>query len=328
MPAYDLAHYEWLRAYLDGDLEGVLQAARRRSDLEGGLAVVQATMRLNRLDEAFGLMEKRITAPVNLKNVVLWEFWTQILHERGDHRRELAEARRGLANIRPTGSQDAVAHAMTFEIRALASLGHSAEVKSRLEELHELQPTNEAFASAARELRWHGYPDAATEVGRLAAQWYQETVRQSPTRRTKILLGRSLGELGEWDRARSIFQELAAESLVETFTPDQVPGFDLAPLGYLGIDAARRGDTLAAEGMIDRLGRLTRPYRHGAHIYWQARIAAELGSCERAVGFLRKAQQAGESVYDANRYELQLEVAEFRRLTDCAAYQRFIAPKG
>jgi tetratricopeptide (TPR) repeat protein len=213
---------------------------------------------------------------------------------------------------------------MTFEIRALAALGHSSEVKSRLEELHELRPTSEAFASAATELRRHGHPDAATEVGRLAAQWYQETVRRSPTRPMKILLARSLAELGEWDRARPILQELAAEPLPETFAPDQVRGYDLVPFGYLGIDAAHRGDTLAAEGMIDRLGRLTRPYRLGAHIYWQARIAAQLGSCERAVAFLREALRTGESVYDY----LRLEVPEFARLKGCAAYQRFSAPKG
>ena len=144
----------------------------------------------------------------------------------------------------------------------------------------------------------------------------------------KILLGRSLIELGDWDSARTIFQELAAEPLVETFTPDQAHGYDLVPLGYLGIDAARKGDTVAANAMIDRLGGLTRPYRKGAHIYWQARIAAQLGSCERAVDLLQNALQAGESVYGANRYELQLEVAEFSSFKDCPRFKRFRAPKG
>ena len=218
--------------------------------------------------------------------------------------------------------------ALTLETRALAALGLSSELRSRLEELHERLPTSEAFVSAARELRWHGHPDEAKQIGQLAAQWYEETLHRSPTRPTKILLARTFFELGEWDRARPIFQELAAEPLPETFTPDQARGYDLVPFGYLGIDAARRGDTLTAEEMIDRLGRLNRPYRLGMHIYWQARIAAQLGSCDRAVAFLREALRAGESVYDADRYEPRLEVAEFARLADCDAYKRFSAPKG
>jgi serine/threonine protein kinase len=327
MPAYDQAHYEWLRKYLDGDLPGVLAAARGRSDLERGNAVVQASMRLNHLDTAYALMRDQIREPVIRHKTVPWEFWTQILHVRGEHSRELKEARKAAANFQSIGSEFGDIIARTLEIRALSAIGDSSELVKRLVELHELRPASPAFASAARELRWHRHPSAAVE--QLAARWYQEALGRSPTRLTKILLARTLFESGQRDRARPLFQELAADSLPEGATADRARGYDLVPLGYLGIDAALRGDTSAALGFIDQLGRMNWRYRLGMHHYWQARIAAQLGRCDRTVALLRDALRAGESVYDALEYELRREVAEFAPLQrTCPSYQQLMTPTG
>ena len=89
-------------------------------------------------------------------------------------------------------------------------------------------------------------------------------------------------------------------------------------LGYLGIDAARRGDTAAAEAVIAKLHRIERPYLFGANLGYEARIAGQLGQCERAAGLLQEGMRKGLSQ--------QREVPEFARL-ECAAYKQYMAPK-
>jgi len=94
------------------------------------------------------------------------------------------------------------------------------------------------------------------------------------------------------------------------------------PLGYLGIDAARRGDTTAAEAMIGRLEKIDRPYLLGANVHWQARIAARLGDCSRSVAFLREAYRRGSSAFYTG-WSFGLEVPEFAKLSGCRAYEEF-----
>jgi hypothetical protein len=79
---------------------------------------------------------------------------------------------------------------------------------------------------------------------------------------------------------------------------------------------------VAANNSIKRLVAFDEPYRFGHIPYWQARIAAQLGQCGRAVDFLRQSLGKGTSVYD------RLEAREFERLVTCRAFQTLRARTG
>jgi TolB-like protein len=314
---YDLAQFDWLRAYLDGDLDGVRSAARP-PDLMLGSAAVQASMRLNRIDEAYALisdvMKKR---PAAEKHPINWQFLTQILHMRGEHRRELREASKGLAEMKKAAADAAVADLLEYKIRALAALGRVDELRPALDELHALRPTSGAFASAARELRWHSHPDSARAVGRLAEQWYREALTHSSDRPLRLAFAETLFELERWDEARTAFAALAAEDRPSPSASQRVRTSEIAAVAYLGIDDARQSDTAAADAVIERLGELDGPFLFGERPYWQARVAARLGQCERAVAYLQEALANGTSVFD----ELRLEASDFKQIETCAAFK-------
>ena len=304
LPA-DLAMYDFQRAWLDGDLEGALRASRRASEL--GMAPgmqVQDAIRLNRLDEANDAVTVMLSKSYARKLPRTWEFVTRTLHYRGDHQRELREARTGIAAIGPDRPE-----LIGYETQALAALGNTKELRPRLEALRALNPAHGGFLTAARELRYHGHPDASKEFGQLAVTWYREAVAASDSATRRRLLAQALYDMGQWDDARAMFQALNAE---DTLTRNFVG------LGYLGIDAARRGDTAAAEAVIAKLHRIERPYLFGANLGYEARIAGQLGQCERAAGLLQEGMRKGLSQ--------QREVPEFARL-ECPAFKQYRAPK-
>jgi TolB-like protein/tetratricopeptide (TPR) repeat protein len=321
LPPYDRAHLDWLRAYLDGNLEGVLNAARRRPDLAGGSAVVQANIRLNRVDQAYALITDVMKRPRDQRHPISWTFLTQILHMRGQHERELEEARQGLAEMRVAASKPAIVELLGYETRALAALGRMEDLRRALDELHTLRPSSESFASATQELRWHGHPDSATAIGRLTVQWYHDALTDSSDRRVRLLLAQTLFELGRWNDARTAFAELAAEKPPATFTMERGLSRDIIPVAYLGIDDARRGDTTAANAVIKQLAESDGTYRFGEREYWEALIAAELGQCERTVALLNQSLEKGTSVYDGSR----MEAFMFKHLEKCRAFETFRA---
>ncbi len=300
----DLANYDFLRAWLDGDLEGSLRASRRIGELGMIGAYAQDAYRLNRLDEAYESVTAALAKAYLRKAPRVWEFATRTLHYRGDHERELREARNGIAAIGPDRPV-----LIGYETQALAALGNTKELRPRLEALKALSPAHAGFLTAARELRYHGHADASKEFGQLAVTWYRQALAVLDTSPTRRQLAMALFDVGAWDEARTMFVALAAA--------DTVAGSYLA-LGYLGIDAARRGDTAGAEAIMATLHRVDRPYVFGSNLAYEARIAAQLGQCERAVGLLQEGTRKGLSQ--------QREAAEFAGL-DCAAFKQYMAPK-
>jgi tetratricopeptide (TPR) repeat protein len=318
LPPYDLAYFDYLRAYLDGDLEAVLRAARRRPDLLAGNAGVQASIRLNRLDTAYALITEVMKRPITQRHPISWQFLTQILHMRGEYDRELQEAQMGLAEMRSTASEPAIADLLGFEVRALAALGRLEDLRRALDEMHTLRDTSEVFASVTRELRWHGHAAAADVIGRVAEQWYRDALTRSSDRHVRLLLAQTLFYLERWNDARAVFDSLAAETLPAAFTSERGRrSGDLIPFAYIGIDDARRGDTSAANTSIARLGQFNNAYGLGEPSYYKALISAEVGQCDRAMAFLRESITRGNSVFDG----LQLEALEFKRIERCTAFQ-------
>jgi hypothetical protein len=183
-----------------------------------------------------------------------------------------------------------------------------------------LDAASPVFLEAARELRWHGHAVAAREFTGIAERWYREA---QPSRQVRVLLAEAMYDGEKWDEARSAFETLAADSLPSGYTIEHARAYDALALGYLGIDAARRGETSVAETMITRLGKLDRPFLLGANIHWQARIAAQLGDCRRTVEFLRKALKNGSSYGSGT---LLSETPQFAKLS-CGEYKDFMKPK-
>jgi len=141
-----------------------------------------------------------------------------------------------------------------------------------------------------------------------------------------LRLAGTLFDLGEWDEARTLYEAMAEEPMPAGYSYDYYFAYDLEPLGYLGIDAARRGDRPAAEGFIQRLGAIDRPYLLGNNLHWQARIAAALGECERTVELLEAALRNGAAYWQWGGFPLLREVPEFAGL-QCPALERFLAFK-
>ena len=299
----DLAMYDFQRAWLDGDLEGALRASRRLSKLGLLGPQVQDAYRLNRLDEAYDAVTVMLSKSYARKGPRTWEFATRTLHFRGDHERELREARNGITAIGP--DRPAL---IGYERQALAALGNTKELRPRLEALKALNPGNGGFLTAARELRHHGHSEASKEFGQLAVAWYRQAVADSTTAGRRSLLAQALYDVGDWEEARTMFAAIAAGDTLRSFVG----------LGYLGIDAARRGDTASAEAVMAKLHRHEISFLLGTNLAWEARIAGQLGQCERAAALLQEALRKGLA-------QLR-EVPEFARL-DCAAFKQYMAPK-
>lgn len=240
---------------------------------------------------------------------------------RGQHERELEEARKGLAEMRVAASEPAIVELLGYETRALAALGRMEDLQRALDELHTLRPASQWFASATRELGWHGHPDSAAAIGRLTAQWYHDALTHSSDRQVRLLLAQTLFELGRWNEARTTFAELAAEKLPANFTRERGLSKDIIPFAYLGIDDARRGDTTAANAAIKQLAESDGTYRFGEREYWEALIVAELGQCERTVALLNQSLEKGTSVYDGSG----MEAVTFKHLEKCRAFETFRA---
>ncbi|MGH7462459.1 MAG: hypothetical protein ACREMA_15720, partial [Longimicrobiales bacterium] len=172
---YERATLDWLQAWVDGNLHGVLEAARDIANIRGGPHLggeaVQAALWLNRLDEAYRRIARMLEPRRHRTSAWLWEQFGLVLHARGEHQRELREIQTGLGLINDKR------FLLPREILALAALGETDTLRARLELAKSsgfLSGNNrDIFRKAASELRAHGHAEAET-FGRLAAQWYRE----------------------------------------------------------------------------------------------------------------------------------------------------------
>ena len=321
LPPYDRAQHDWLRAWLDGDIRGSLNATQRMSTLTGRTTAshAQDANRLNLLREA-ETIRTALETPAGRRNPLAWHQLTHVLHVQGEHDHELREARRGIEEVGES------AYTLALEIRALAALGRTDELRVQLDKHKARSPTSENFKRVARELRYHGDSLQADTFGHLAERWYREAIEKAPTMQVRLQLAETLYDLQKWDAARSLLDSLAADIGTAADTVWRRDSwYDIQTLGYVGLDAARRRDTARANAMIERLARYKRAYLWGSNIYWQARIVAQLGDCERTVKLLEEALRSGTSPYYAED-EIGLEVPQFEALT-CARFTEFRKPK-
>jgi len=241
--------------------------------------------------------------------------WTshlcEALHMLGRYPRELEAARRERArnpeSLRPR----------SWELRALAAMGRVPEVERLLEEsitspAGDMSP-GDAMLRTAVELRAHGQRPAALKTAARAVAWFRGRLESEPDSADwRTGLARALCQTERWDEAYEAFRNLAARN----------PG---APdlLGELGCLAARRGGRDEALRISEELRQLTGPYLFGAHTYWRACIAAQLGDQPGAVELLRQSFAEGVQHTVEQHREMDLEP-----LWDYPPFKELLRPKG
>ena len=285
---YDRYRMDYLAANLRGDHEGALAAARAGVQLVpfGTLrwAFIGALLSANRPREALASLEDIHRRFLELSGAWYfhWQAYTRVLHQLGEHERELNVARESRAYV------DGPLFGMSYEATALAALGRIDSLMPLVEEIRFAAPTpilnpGEVLGSLVEELRAHGQPSAAAAIAREASAWYDEQPAAfQNTPRGRWLHGWLLELDGDLEGAAAVFAALAADSL-------QV----VDALGYQGVIAARRGDGDAAARFAAQLEGLRIERLNGRNTVWRARIAAVLGEREGAVGLLRRAFAEG-----------------------------------
>ena len=215
---------------------------------------------------------------------------TGALHQLGQHEEELKEARRA------RGIYPDLLNSWACEVRALVALGRLEEVDSLVDEAVSLPPRwgyesccmprgtpGLVMLAAAEELRAHGHRDASLKMANRAADWYRTRTGDEAKRDdNRARHGEALYRAERWMEAKAIFAALAAEK----------PAYINAK-GWLGVIAARQGQSAEAQRISAELGALDPKYLYGIEALWQAQIAAILGDKDRAVALLRESVARG-----------------------------------
>jgi DNA-binding SARP family transcriptional activator/TolB-like protein len=312
----ELATLDMLRGWLRGDDHAAYEATRRQALLAPGsigeYQVAEQARRLNRPGESIRVLTDMGPERGELRGwFPYWRELTAAHHMLGNHRAELRVARRA-REIYPLNPQ-----LLAQEVMTLAALGRLAALDQLIDE-RMAHPSPESpsagaiMVTAARELRAHGRPEAATAILLRSLDWYRALPEGGPMGDQRASIATVLYELGRWDEAQDAFAALAAER----------PGSILAQ-GRLGTLAARRGDRAGAETADAWLRDLDEPYLMGQHTLWRARIAAVSGDHERAVNLLRQAIAQG--VPHGTHFHTDGDLTALRARPD---YRELMRPRG
>jgi len=315
--AFERSTLDWVIGMTRGDYHGALAAMRRAaviapsSEIQTLIGMTATSVnRPREALEAFDLIDPNSGL---MRGFFLhWTNITTALHMLGDHRRELAEARRGL-EFYPDNP-----FMIVNVTRALAALGRVDEAFDALGDhpspppIHWVPAAEDALVTSL-EMAAHGHPEAADSLRDWAIEWFEsldaETLANPLYRYGHARL---LYFDGRVEDAQDLFRALAEES------PDSV-----AYRGYLGSTAARLGERENAMRISNSLEDLDRPFRFGNIQYWQARIAAVLGERELAVEKLYEAFDQGFQVTDAFHRDFDLQA-----LRGYEPFEEMLRPKG
>jgi serine/threonine protein kinase len=280
----DRAYLDWLEAMIRGDRAGALGAIRIAAShapgSEASFRLVGEYLSLNRLHEALRANES-INPDAGIIKMWRGRYYrrlTIIYHLMGEHDKEL-EVSRKFRKMFP----DSYA-VLNSEIRALVALGRTGEIEKLLDESLKLpvHPTGSpgvTMLAAGLELLAHGYQEAASGALERSLRWFQEHPGKE-----ELFYARTLYFTGRLEESKNLLEKLASED------PENIDY-----QGYLGVIAARQGNTNAALSISEWLEKLDRPYLFGSHTLWRARIAARLGEHALSVSLLREAFRQGAS---------------------------------
>jgi tetratricopeptide (TPR) repeat protein len=296
-----------------------MQAAAALAPREYSLSFAISAIGRNRLREAVRALTHPGLDSVYREDIQgYWRTLTFSLHLLGEHRNELKNARRARHNA----PQSALA--LYQELGALAALGRISAVQSRLDTLLALPLEGWftpplAMEMLAAELRAHGHAQAASSVLARAISWHQSRPAQERgTQQRREHLARLLYVAARLDDADTLYRALLREYPTSRGYPDNV-----LYVGYLGMIAARRGDSLRARELSVRLKAHQRAQAYPGQeaVVFRAKIAALLGAYDEALRLLVDGYGTGGA--DELHSDIDLEV-----LKDYPPYRRFIAPRG
>jgi tetratricopeptide (TPR) repeat protein/tRNA A-37 threonylcarbamoyl transferase component Bud32 len=308
MGPWDLASFDWLQGWFDGDREAIYRAGLRYYELDpvrGGPGHPRGALFSGRYREAMEASLGWYDNSFDKAGMVdfFWSDYLTSLHMLGEHETELEQARIA-RELNPTSGA-----AFRFEARALAALGRTDELRALLADAETHSGdflVGTVFRQAGFELRAHGAREVGNEILEAAVRWYQD---QDPASNG---LPNALFALGRFEEALGLCRN----------------GLDEDPnsavfMGILGSAAAALGDRDTALEMEARLLELeAQPYVFGGPASWQALIAAQLGDRDRAVESLREAYGHGAS------YGMWLHNSpQFEALRGYPPFERFIAPR-
>ena len=278
-----MQYLEWARSLFSGDVEAQLRNVR-------GLAETYGT---NTWTYLLGNTALHAGKPIEARQALArlegdiledWYFATSRLsranHSAGHYQEALDVARRGREIFPEVPAFD------ELELRALI----------RLDRLDEIEPLLDAMAVSGD---WQGGPPPGTVLLGVAS----ELARTGRRREARSVGDRALG----WYLARDRPEERAAIAQVHILLgrgPEALAV--LAPLvqgnqddvrlrGMHGVALALSGDRRAAEGVLEWLETLERPYTFGSASYWSAATLAHLGQESESVQALRRAFEEGHS---------------------------------
>jgi tetratricopeptide (TPR) repeat protein len=274
---------------VDPDVD--LQRVRRLAELVPWwwVAAGETAWRVHRPHESLDLLARADTAnpyfPIHEHSY--WRAAGESHHILGQYEEELelALAARRQAADRHTVADYEDYQLMVGPLRPLAALGRIDDFNARLDTILALPPRPTPWGAVrvpgayahlgARELRAHGYHDAARQALQRVIAWYEtrpaeEYERLGPRYRYRIAA--CLYELERWEEARAAFETLLAD------------GWEGVALTGLGAVAARLGDADAAHAIVAQLAE-----QPGGEPLGRARIAALLGEREEAARLLREA---------------------------------------
>jgi hypothetical protein len=164
----------------------------------------------------------------------------------------------------------------------------------------------------ALELAAHGAEAAAARFrARAEALYRARLATDTAGDADRAALARVLYESGKLDEAGRLFSELAARQPTS-----------LEAQGRLGTIAARRGDGATAQRVDAWMAAQRRPYLHGAHTLWRARLAALRGDHAGAASLVRQARAEGASYGVALHQDPDLA-----GLRDVPAFNDLLRPK-
>jgi serine/threonine-protein kinase len=304
---------DWEAAYL------AMRAAASLAPREFSLSFGTSALERNRPREAVeALTRPGLDSIYRMDIQGYWRTLTLSQHLLDEHWNELETARRARLGTPQS------AMALFQELRALTALGRTSAVQASLDTLLAL-PLKGWFTPPlamellANELRAHGHAEMASRVYARAIGWLQS--RPTEERRTqgrREHLAKLLYLAGRFDDADTLYQALVREYPVSRGYPDNV-----LYLGYLGMIAARRGDSIRAQELSVQLRAKERaqPVPGQEAVVFRAKIAALLGAYDEAMRLLLGAYGVG----GAN--ELHGDV-DFEVLKDFLPYRRLMTPRG
>jgi tetratricopeptide (TPR) repeat protein len=289
---YEAATLDMLQAWIRGDDAAAYEAVVRQARIAPGTIseyqVAEQARRLNRPREALRVLQGLRPDRGELRG---WRpYWREITaahHMLGNHRRELAMARRA-RSLHPDDPE-----MIRYEARALVALGRVGDAEAlvdvRLSSASRGYPSPGAFMLlVAGDFSAFGHAAAAASLNARAVSHFRNRVDRAGSEssgepdQAERDLAYALYAAGELEEAEIIYRALLANDST-----------DLSAIGRLGILAARRGDVQEAARLAARLAHRDAPYQRHLPTLWRARISAQLDEPAHAVALLQEAFSQG-----------------------------------